>query len=94
MSPLDPHRLTPSASINRVHIVNLPGLNPDTEVKGRTGYQLVSAAALSHMIRQYAPDLQLDPSADDGTLHQALDSSFTSSSQAVRAAAARALSAG
>jgi hypothetical protein len=66
--PLDPQRLTPSVSMNRVRIVDLPGLVVDPEVAGRNSSQLVSAAALARLIRQYAESLQLDPTMSEPRL--------------------------
>ncbi len=42
MSPLDPQNLTPANSLNRVQVIDLPGVTIDSEVKGKTGYELVS----------------------------------------------------
>ena len=87
MPPLDPQRLTPSVSLNRVRLVDLPGLAVDTNVKGKTGFDLVSAVALARLIRQHAGSLQLDPNLNDDALRLALDSCFVSPDATVRAAA-------
>lgn len=55
----DPHRLTPTASLNRVRIVNLPGLDIDPEVRGKTGYELVSTQYLIAQILKSAEQLKL-----------------------------------
>lgn len=52
--PLDPAHLTPAASLNRVRIVDLPGLSLDPDVRGRTGYELLSTQALAAVIRPHA----------------------------------------
>ena len=87
MSPLNPQRLTPTASLNRVKIVDLPGLAVDPGVRGQTGYQLVSTVALAELIRQRAESLELDPSLDDHELCLALDRRLVSEDGAVRDAA-------
>lgn len=87
MSPFDPQHLTPTASLNRVRIADLPGLRVDPEVKGRTGYELVSLAALARLVRQHAAALQLDASLTDSALRQALEPCLTSRRATVRAAA-------
>ena len=57
--PLDPARLTPTASLNRARIVDLPGLALDPDVRGRTGSELLSAQALAAAIRPHAAALAL-----------------------------------
>jgi hypothetical protein len=86
-SPLDPRRLTPSVSLNRVRIVDLPGLVVDPEVKGQNSSQLVSAAVLAQLIRQYAGRLQLDPTMEDHELRLALDRCLVCEDATVRIAA-------
>jgi hypothetical protein len=73
--------------MNRVQIVDLPGLVVDPEVKGRNGYQLVSATALARLIRQIAGRLQLDPSMEDHELRLALDGCLVCEDAPVRTAA-------
>lgn len=87
MPSFDPHYLTPSASLNRVRIVDLPGLNVDSEVKGQTGFQLVSAAALARLIRQHAASLALDPDLDDRELCLSLNDRLVSTKATIRASA-------
>ncbi|MCP4543563.1 MAG: hypothetical protein GY832_41145 [Chloroflexi bacterium] len=87
MPPLDPQRLTPAASLNRVQLVDLPGFAIDLEAKGKTGGQLVSALVSARLIRQYADDLRLDPNLDDHSLRQSLDQCFASPNTTVRSAA-------
>jgi hypothetical protein len=84
---LNPQRLTPTASLNRVKIVDLPGIAVDPEVRGQTGYQLVSTVALAELIRQRAENLELDPGLDDHELCLALDRRLVSENRAVRDAA-------
>jgi hypothetical protein len=87
MPPLDPYHLTPSASLNRVCIVDLPGLSVDSQVKGKTGFQLVSAAALASLIRQHAAALALDANLNDHELRLRLNDRLLSTETTVRAAA-------
>lgn len=70
---LDPFNLTPEISLNRVRVVDLPGMAVDSEVKGRTGYELVSTAALAAVIRQHNESLYLDSALDDPALCLAFD---------------------
>ena len=87
--PLDPARLTPTASLNRVRIVDLPGLPLDPDVRGRTGYELLSAQALAAAIRPHAAALALTAKEqpDDTLLLPAFDRSLASHDPAVRAVA-------
>jgi hypothetical protein len=87
VASLNPQRLTPTASLNRAKIVDLPGLAVDPEVRGQTGYQLVSTVALAQLIRQHAKSLELDPSLDDHELCVALDRRLVSEDRVVRDAA-------
>jgi hypothetical protein len=87
MPSLDPQHLTPSASLNRVRIVDLPGLSVDPEVRGRTGFELVSVSALAELVRQHATALELDPTGDGHELLRALDHSLGSQDAAVRTTA-------
>jgi hypothetical protein len=87
MSPLDPHHLTPPASLNRVQVIDLPGLAVDDGVKSKSGYALVSMAALAGIIREHAAALALDPAAPDHVLCRALDACLDDPSPEVSAAA-------
>ncbi len=87
MSSLDAQHLTPTASLNRVQLVDLPGFAIDPEARGKTGSQLVSALILARLVREYANDLQLDPHLDDHSLRLALDQCFASPNATIRAAA-------
>ncbi len=84
IEPFDPSHLTPAASLNRLRIIDLPGIDP--QVKGKTGYDLVSAHALSALIRENADLLKL-PSAQtksDRELPILLDGCFDSDDPQVR----------
>jgi hypothetical protein len=87
MPSFDPQHLTPSASLNRVRIVDLPGLSVDSEVKGQAGFQLMSAAALARLIRQHAASLALDPDLDDHELCLGLNDCLVSTTATIRASA-------
>ena len=56
---LDPRRLTPDASLNRVRIVDLPGVSLPPEVRNALAYDLLSAAALANQLRSRADQLGL-----------------------------------
>src|SRR3954447_18975615 len=55
----DPLRLTPSASLNRVVIADLPGVNLPTDIRQKRAGELLSADALGGIIRARAEELQL-----------------------------------
>jgi hypothetical protein len=52
-------------SLNRARIVTLGDVPVEAGVLGRTGYDLLSAASLQHMIIAAADPLHLDPTAPD-----------------------------
>jgi hypothetical protein len=53
---------TPShVSVNRVRVVDLPGVEIDPEVRGRLAYHLVSAAAVTAYAHERAEELSLPP---------------------------------
>lgn len=52
-SGLDPTRLTPIASLNRVRFVETPGLALPADLLGRTAFELLSARALADLVRQH-----------------------------------------
>jgi hypothetical protein len=84
----DPAHLTPSASLNRARIVDLPGLLPDPDVRGRTGYELLGAQALTTAIGTQAAALGLAPACNDPTtLLPAFDRCLAAPDPAIRAAA-------
>jgi hypothetical protein len=74
----DPAHLTPEISLNRVQIIRLPGLDPD--IAGKTGYQLVSSAALAALLRDHAAALRLDAALDDHPLNLAFDACLEAAS--------------
>lgn len=73
MCAFDPHNLTPDASLNRVKVMDLPNLAVDAGVKGKTGYELVSAHTLAELIRPYCNVFQLNPSLSDRKLNRAFN---------------------
>lgn len=87
IEPFDPYHLTPSASLNRLRIVDLPGIDP--VVKGKTGYDLVSVRALSALIREHADLLNLPnvQTKNDRELPILFDGCFESSDSHIREAA-------
>ncbi len=74
-------------SLNRVHIADLPGLEIPTAIKGKTGYELVSAARLTELIRQHSAALQVDADLDDHAQRMAFDGCLESENPSVRKAA-------
>lgn len=90
-APLDPQRLTPAASLNRVMIVDLPGLDVDAGLVGRTALDLLSAPALVEALLTDADALGLDATerSNPGALPPLLDRCLASSDPQVRAAAER-----
>ena len=89
--PLDPRHLTPAASLNRLRIVGLPGITLDGEVRGKTGFDLLSTPALAQMIREQAGALRLSPAdtaRPDRDLPLLLDACLEADDETIRAAAA------
>ncbi|MCI0393822.1 MAG: hypothetical protein L0332_10710 [Chloroflexi bacterium] len=74
-----------SPSLNRLRIIDLPGAALEDSVRGKSGSELLSAAALKQLIGQQAGLAQLP--ADSPDLLPAFDHCFTSNSADVRAAA-------
>jgi hypothetical protein len=72
-------------SLNQTRIVAAPGLAIPPDLLGRSGYDLLSAAALTGMARAAAPALGLDPDAPD--LLMAFDACLTAVSPTTRGAA-------
>lgn len=87
MAPFDPRHLTPQISLNRVRLIDLPGLAVDAEAQNKTGYELISLFALSRLIREHAAVLQLDPGSADYALRPAIEGCLNSPVPAVRATA-------
>jgi hypothetical protein len=73
VTPLDPRHIEPPASLNRVVVADVPGITIEPDVRGKTGYRLVSAKALANLIRDSAAALELDPALDDDALNRAFD---------------------
>ena len=87
-APFNPDRLTPSASLNRVRIVDLPGVALEASVKGKTAYELLSAQALTDYLREHADALGLDAGLSDAArLPVAFDRCFEADDKHIRAAA-------
>ncbi len=87
-APLNPDRLTPSASLNRVRIVDLPGVALESSVKGKTAYELLSAQAFTDYLRAHAGALGLDAGlSDTAHLPVAFDRCFEVDDEHIRAAA-------
>lgn len=68
--PLDPLRLNPSASLNRLRIMNIPGIEVDPEVRGKTGYELVSTQYITTQILKSADQLRLTAEEISGEQRQ------------------------
>ncbi len=84
---MDPQNLTANASLNRVRIVDLPGVRLEEEdIKGQFAFDLLSAMALTECTREQV-DRLLPPDTDLSQLPLLLDRCFESSSRAVREAA-------
>jgi hypothetical protein len=85
---LDPYHLTPAASLNRLRIVDLPGLDIPDEVRGKTGYELASTHYLSEQIRLHSAELKLSAeelAVEERELPRLLDRCFKSGDAAVQA---------
>lgn len=86
--PLNPQRLTPAASLNRVKIVDLPHSAWEAEVQGKTAYELLSTEALTAEIVRQADGLALAVERSErAELPRAFDRCFEADDPAVRAAA-------
>jgi hypothetical protein len=87
-APFNPDRLTPAASLNRVRIVDLPGVALESPVKGKSAYELLSAQALTDYLRAHADALGLDAGHSDAArLPVAFDRCFEADDERIRAAA-------
>lgn len=65
LEQLDPQHLTPTASLNRVRIVDLPGVVIDEpDIKGKTAHELLSIEALAGLVRKHAGPLNLTAPED------------------------------
>ncbi len=85
----DPHRLTPAASLNRVRIVDLPGVSLPSHIRGATAYELLCASALVEHVRSCAHELGLSGASatDPGILLTQFDLCFCHQDQSIRAVA-------
>jgi len=83
----DPANLTPSASINRALIADLPGIVPDPDVRGLTGYEVLSADALAAAIAPRAAALGLDPASNPMELLPAFDRCLNTHDPTIRTTA-------
>lgn len=70
-----------SPSLNRVSIVELPGIVLPDEIQGKSGYELLSAAALAARIRARAAVLGLPPDTPD--LLRRFDACFSSQAHSI-----------
>jgi hypothetical protein len=84
--PLDPDNLTPSASLNRVRIVDVPGIKIDPQVRGKTGYDLLSLSACAQLVHAYTADLGLTE-ADEREQVRFLEQGLQSDDMRIRCAA-------
>jgi hypothetical protein len=86
---LDPDHLTPQASVNRVRIVDLPGVALDPGVRGKAAFELLSTAALAERLRPEAAALGLgaQAAADPARLVRAFDGCLAAEDHARRALA-------
>jgi hypothetical protein len=57
--PFNNNNLTPLASINRVLLIDLPGVPIKDDIRGKTGYQLLGLEAVAGLVRHYLPFLPL-----------------------------------
>ncbi|MBN1565169.1 MAG: hypothetical protein JXA10_15095, partial [Anaerolineae bacterium] len=73
METFDPRHIGPTASLNRVIVADVPGIEIEEGVCGKTGYRLVSAKALANLMRDAAETLGIDPALDDDALNRAFD---------------------
>jgi hypothetical protein len=89
MVGIDPAHLTPAASLNRMRIVDLPGIALPPAIRGRTVYEFLSAAALAERLRQQGLALGLDGlrNGDTDTILRRFDGCFSADDPHVRALA-------
>jgi hypothetical protein len=91
IEPLNPQRLTPTVSLNRLRIAALPdGVRSNQDVIGKTAYELTSTAYLAAQVRAKAAHLKLESEIiqrEDRELPKLLSASFDAPDPEVRAAA-------
>lgn len=87
--PLDPEHLTPAASLNRMRIMDLPGLALEDGIRGQFAFDLLSTGALVDLIRRDAARLGLTASdlAGSSQAPRLLDRALAADDPAIRAAA-------
>ncbi len=85
----DPRHLTPDASLNRVRILDLPGVALPPEVCGALAYDLLSATALADHVRSRAGQLGLGAvnATEPDVLLRRFDECFEHPDAAIRAEA-------
>lgn len=77
--------ISPKMSVNRVKIMDLPGL-PD-ELKGRLSYELVSTRMLTNLIREQSEALHISLETSDYDARMAFDAALCSDDALIRTAA-------
>ncbi len=89
MADIDPAHLTPAASLNRLRISDLPGMALPAEIRGRTVYEFLSAAALAERVRQQNLAFGLGDMSESDTdaVLRRFDGCFSATDPRVRAAA-------
>jgi hypothetical protein len=91
MPGFDPLNLSPSASLNRVRIIDLPAVPLPNFVRGNIAQDLLSSATVAARVRQAAPTLGLSHADQlpDAPLLQLFDNCFESPNPEIRQAATR-----
>ena len=84
-APFNPYQLTPSASLNRMQIVDLPGIDLEPDVRGKTAYELLSLPVLADQILCHAGTLGLaEETGHRAQLPRAFDRCFRAENPRVR----------
>ena len=87
--PLNPQRLTPTASLNRVPFIAGPEVSMPPEYEGRSAYSLLGAGALAGHILEHRQELELTTEEiAAGALSHALQARLRSPEPAVATTAA------
>ena len=88
-APLDPEHLTPAASLNRMRIMDLPGLALEDGIRGQLAFDLLSTGALVDLMRRDAARLGLTPGdlADSSHAPRLLDRALWAGDLKIRVAA-------
>src|SRR5215213_8277178 len=89
--PFDPLHLPPSVSLNRVRIMDLPGLALDDDIRGRLAFDLLAPEAVAELVRGEAAALGLseDVLTAPTLLPAHFDLCFVAADPVARAAAGR-----